>query len=72
MENFNINIAEILEVDDVNMNDQLSSFRCWDSLTILSIIALAGETYNVTLSAAEINDSKTIAGLKEMILSKMK
>lgn len=72
MENFKTNIAEILEVDDVQMNDELASFECWDSLTILSIIALAGENYNVTLSAAEINNSKTIEGLKELIKSKMK
>ena len=72
MENFNANIAEILEVDNIEMNDELSSFECWDSLTILSIIAYAGETFNVTLSAAEINNSKTIAGLKELIEGKIK
>jgi len=72
MGNFDKNIAEILEVDNVEMNDKLSSFECWDSLTILSIIALADENYHVTLSAYEINNSKTIAGLKELIKGKMK
>ncbi len=72
MEKFNANIAEILEVDKVEMDDELSSFECWDSLTILSIIALSGENYNVTLSAAEVNNAKTVGGLKELIKSKMK
>lgn len=72
MENFNSNIAEILEVDNFEMTDELSSFECWDSLTILSIIAFAGENYNITLTAAEINNSKTINGLKELINSKIK
>jgi len=40
-------------------------------LTILSIIAFAGENYNVTLSAADINNSKTIGGLKDLIKGRM-
>jgi len=71
MENFDENIAEILEVDNIEMNDGLASFECWDSLTILSIIAFAGENYNVTLSAADINNSKTIGGLKDLIKGRM-
>jgi acyl carrier protein len=71
MNDFNSAIAEILEVDSVNLSDALGSFECWDSLTILSIIALADDKYKVTLSAAEINNSKTIGGLQELIKSKM-
>lgn len=71
MENFKAEMAELLEVDNVELTDELSSFECWDSLTILSIIALAGEKYNVTLSAAEINKSQTVGGLKELIKLKM-
>ena len=71
MENFNEEIAEILEVDAVNMDDHLASFDCWDSLTILSIIALASENYNVTISAEEINDAVSVVGLKKLIQSKV-
>lgn len=71
MENFNVALAEILEVDVVNMNEELASFECWDSLTVLSIIAFADEKYGVVLSAAEINNAKTICGLKELIKGKM-
>lgn len=70
MDNFENDIAEILEVNSVNMNDELASFDSWDSLTMLSIIALADENYGVTLSAAEINKAQTIRGLKELIISK--
>ena len=45
MENFDSSLAEILEVDTVSMDAELASFECWDSLTILSIIAFAGEKY---------------------------
>jgi len=71
MENFLNKLAEILEVDNVDMNNELSSFECWDSLTILSIIALTDESYKVILTSAEINDSKTIAELMELIKSKL-
>lgn len=70
MENFDVEIAEILEVDSVNIDDQLSAFDCWDSLTILSIIALASETYNVTINVADVNDAVTVGGLKALIQSK--
>jgi len=71
MENFKTEIAEILEVDNVESKDLLASFECWDSLTILSIIALVGENYNVTLSAAEVNKSTTVGGLEELIKLKI-
>jgi acyl carrier protein len=72
MENFDLDIAEILEVDTINMNDQLKEFDCWDSLTVLSIIALSSESYNVILSASEIHKSITVGGLKLLIESKLK
>ena len=43
MEKFIENLSEILEEEDVTLNDELASFESWDSLAILSIIALADE-----------------------------
>jgi acyl carrier protein len=71
MENFESSISELLEVDSIEMNDELASFDCWDSLTILSIIAFSSDEYDVTLSADEINNAKTISGLKKLIENKM-
>lgn len=70
MEFFLEQIAELLEVDVVNKADELKSFEAWDSLTILSIIAMANENYGVVLNAAEINEVNTIAGLWSLIESK--
>jgi len=70
MENFYNEIAELLEVDSVTGSEMLNSFVCWDSLTILSIIAHVDDNYSVTLSAAEVNDAKTIDGLKNLVVSK--
>jgi acyl carrier protein len=70
MENFLIQMAEIMEVDNLNATDVLSSFEAWDSLTTLSIIALSDSEYNVSLTNLEIANSITIEGLYKLILSK--
>lgn len=70
MENFLEQMSEILEVDQVNLADNLTSFEAWDSLATLSIIAMADEEYGVSLVNQEIIDSKTVEGLYNLILSK--
>ena len=65
MEDFLEQMAEIMEVDNVNLSDELASFEAWDSLTTLSIIALADDEYQVSLTNAEIADAKTIEGLQD-------
>lgn len=70
MENYKSSISEILEVDTVEMENELTSFDSWDSLTILSIIAFVSESYHVELTQEEIENSQTIGGLKKLINSK--
>ena len=70
MENFEIDLAELLEVQSVNEEDLLQEFKCWDSLTVLSIIAMSDDKYKVILSAREINASVTVKGLKNLIMLK--
>ena len=70
METFLNQMAELLEVDSVNANDEIISFEAWDSLTSLSIIALSDEEYGVTISAQDILNAKTIQGLHQFIESK--
>jgi acyl carrier protein len=71
MENFESMMAEILEVDSVVLTDELQSFDCWDSLTVLSIIAYASESFGVELSNEDIIGSRTLDGLKRLIGSRM-
>ena len=70
MENFLNQMAELLEVESVNPQDEITSFDAWDSLTRLSIIALADDEYSVTISAQDILNSNTIEGLFQLIQSK--
>jgi acyl carrier protein len=67
MDKFFEQMAEIFEVDAVTPGDVLTDFDAWDSLTQLSIIALASEFYHVTISASELKNAKTIDGVKILI-----
>jgi len=70
VEKFLEEMAEILEVDSVKPQDNFTEFEAWDSLTQLSIIALADSHYGVTISARELKEIKDIAGIKKLIDSK--
>ena len=67
MEKMKEQLAELLEVDEVKDSDVLEDFECWDSLTILSIIAWASENYGKTLLAKDINKAKTGGGLLALL-----
>jgi acyl carrier protein len=70
MENFLEQMAELFEVDQVKFQDEIVSFDAWDSLTGLSIIALADDEYGVTITGDDILEAKTIAGLHELFNKK--
>lgn len=70
MEKFLDQMAEIMEVDGLNATDELKSFDAWDSLTTLSIIAMADDEYGVSLSNQEIIESQTVEGLFDLIKAK--
>ncbi len=70
MDRFLEQVAEILEVDKVTPTDVLSEFDAWDSLSRLSIIALAGESYGATIYADELRSIDTVDNLQKLIESK--
>jgi acyl carrier protein len=61
-------IAEILEVDAVSTQDELTSFEEWDSLTGLSIIAMVYSDYSKTLSNEQLKKFSTIGDLVTYVL----
>jgi len=61
---FYSSMAEILEVERVKDEDVLSRFDAWDSLTKLSIIALAGSEYRTVLRARDLDAMETVGALK--------
>ena len=67
MKKFKENLAEIFEVDSVSMSDKLIDFDLWDSMTILSIIALCSEEYQVHIANDDFDTLDTIQSLYDLI-----
>lgn len=60
-------LAEILEEDTINETDELESFEEWDSLTTLSLIAMADSDYSVTLSNEVVEEFVTVKDVVDYI-----
>ena len=67
MDNFEEKLAGILEADELNDSDILEDFEEWDSLSILSIIALFNSDYGKTITVSDVRNAKTVGGLKELL-----
>lgn len=63
-------IAGILEVDTVQESDNLKAFTQWDSLAVLSVIAMLDADYRVNLRAADFQQVKTPGELWALVQSK--
>ena len=67
MDGFYEKIAEILEVDAVNAADVLADFPEWDSLSVLSAIAMISADYGVNLTAANLRGVATAQALRDLV-----
>ena len=54
MENLIEQLAEILEVDELDTNKKFTDYDEWDSLASLSVIALLDSDYNRAITTKEI------------------
>jgi acyl carrier protein len=70
MKEFLEKIAAILEVESVKETEELRAFPQWDSLAVLSVIAMLDANYGVNLRAAELEPAKTAADLWNLVQSK--
>jgi acyl carrier protein len=70
MDDFYEKIAEILEVDVVNPSDVLADFPEWDSLSVLSFIAMVGADYGVNLTAADLRGAATAQALHDLVAAR--
>ncbi len=55
-------LEEIMELDEGTLKpeDELESYPEWDSITVLSFIALMDEKFHKTISGKEIKEFKTV------------
>lgn len=70
MKEFCGKLAAILEVDEIKDSDMLESFEEWDSLSVLSAIAMIDAEYGVNLTASDLRGVTTPRALYELVLRK--
>jgi acyl carrier protein len=63
-------LAEILDVEAVKPEAVLKDFDAWDSLAILSVLAMADAKYGVSVKAEEIRSVVTAEDLARLIEAK--
>jgi acyl carrier protein len=67
MNEFLSKIASILEVENVSESDELRAFPQWDSLSVLSVIAMLDASYGVNLRAADLATVKSMGDLWRLV-----
>ncbi len=70
MSDFYNGMAEIMEIDAVNFSSNMvlaEGGADWDSLAIISVIALIDELYGCTVSGQALGECETIADIERLI-----
>jgi acyl carrier protein len=70
MNEFLKKLAETLEMPVVAEGDELKAFPQWDSLAVLSVIAMLDASYGVNLRAADFGTVNTAADLFNLVQAK--
>ena len=63
-------LADLLEVDSLDVNKKFSDYDEWDSLAGLSLIALLDSDYNTTMSGKEVASFNSIKEFCKEVLSR--
>lgn len=71
MEELVSKIAEILEVDDMDVSKKFTDYDEWDSLAGLSLIALLDSDYHTTMNSKEILAFDNIEAFCKEVLSRL-
>jgi len=69
MENFICLISEALEKknEQIDKNDEFRNYEEWDSLAVLSLIAMIKQNYNITIPRKDFDELNTVSDLFEYI-----
>lgn len=70
MKEFFEGIAEIMEVDVGKVTSEFelhSGSAAWDSLAVVSVIALADDCFDVMLEGKKLTECQTVADIEKLI-----
>ena len=70
MEDLMTKLAEILEVEELDVNKKFTDYEEWDSLTGLTILAMLDSDYHTSMKIADILAFDNIGSFCKDILSR--
>ncbi|RZL04456.1 MAG: acyl carrier protein [Rubrivivax sp.] len=71
MQEFYEGLAEILEVPPAEINSSFDlTTHAWDSLAVVSTIALCDDCFNIMLSGQDLGKCQTVAEIEALIAAK--
>lgn len=70
MEELISKLAEILEVDGLDITKRFADYEEWDSLAGLSVLAMLDSDYNTTMTGKEIAAFDSIESFCKEVLSR--
>jgi acyl carrier protein len=65
-------MAQILDAEEVKPENILKDFETWDSLAILSVMAMADAKFGVALKAEEMRSVVAAVDLEKLLEAKIK
>lgn len=67
MSEFRAGLAEILEVEADDLSDDFQLGELWDSLAVVSTLALIDEVHDVSVGADDLAECKTVGDIEALI-----
>ena len=67
MSEFYEGLAEILEVENDDVNSDLALGESWDSLAIVSTIALIDDVYDIQVRPEKLSDCQTVGDIEALV-----
>lgn len=65
-------LADILEVDEVQSDQELQAFEGWDSLAALSLLVSVRDNFGVVITTSDLRQAKTVGDLERLVLSRQR
>ena len=74
LEEFSAQFAEAIEIPaaEVSGATEFKQLEVWDSLCVLTIIAMVDTNYNITVSGNDLEKSGTVSELFDLVRSRIK
>jgi acyl carrier protein len=63
-------LADILEVEEVQSDQELQAFDGWDSLAALSLLVSVHDNFGVVITTSDLRQVKTVGDLERLVSSK--